>query len=47
MLYGLVMERAEVYQPPSRTRFSGLLGDAEAWVNGPFRARASGDPFCR
>ena len=46
VLYGLVMERAEVYGP-SRTQFSGLLGDAEAWVNGAMGWREPGNLFCR
>ena len=47
VLYGLVMERVEVHAPSERTQFGGLLGDAEAWVNGAMGWRASGDPFCR
>jgi hypothetical protein len=47
VLYGLVMERVEVYQPPTRTRFSGLMGDAEEWVNGAVGWREPGDLFCR
>jgi hypothetical protein len=44
-LYGLVMERVELYDPP-RTQFSGLLGDTEDWVNGMVGWRAAGDRFC-
>ena len=47
VLYGLAMERVEVHAPPQRTRFSGLLGDAEAWVNGATDWREPGDLFCR
>lgn len=47
VLYGLVMERVEVYAPPTRTQFGGLLGDAEAWVNGALGGREPGDLFCR
>ena len=46
VLYGLVMERAEVHDPP-QTTFRGLLGDAEEWVNGAMGWRAPGDLFCR
>jgi hypothetical protein len=45
VLYGLVMERVELYGAP-RTQFSGLLGDAEEWVNGFMHRRAPDDPFC-
>lgn len=44
-LYGLVMERVELYDPP-RTQFSGLLGDTEEWINGMVGWRAVGDRFC-
>ena len=47
ILYGLVMERVEVHAPPTRTQFGGLLGDAEAWVNGALGWREPGDLFCR
>ena len=47
VLYGLVMERVEVYAPPTRTQFGGLLGDAEDWVNGAMGWREPGDLFCR
>ena len=45
VLYGLVMERVELYGAP-RTQYGGLLGDAEEWVNGFMGWRAPGDPFC-
>lgn len=41
------MERVEVYTPPTRTRFGGLLGDAEEWVDGALGWREPGDLFCR
>ena len=44
-LYGLVMERVELYDAP-RTQFSGLLGDTEDWVNDIMGWRAAGDRFC-
>ncbi len=44
-LYGLVMERVELYDAP-RTQFSGLLGDTEDWVNDMMGWRAAGDRFC-
>lgn len=47
VLYGLVMERVEVHAPPQRSQFSGLLGDAEAWLNGAVGWREPGDLFCR
>jgi hypothetical protein len=47
VLYGLVMERVEVHAPPTRTRFGGLLGDAEEWVNGALGGREPGGLFCR
>ena len=47
VLYGLVMERVEVHASPTRTQFGGLLGDAEAWVNGAMGWREPGDLFCR
>lgn len=40
-------ERVEVYAPPARTQFGGLLGDTEEWVNGAVGWREPGDPFCR
>jgi hypothetical protein len=45
VLYGLVMERVDLYGAP-RTQYGGLLGDAEEWVNGYMRWRAPDDPFC-
>ena len=45
VLYGLVMERVELYGAP-RTQYSGLLGNAEEWVNGFMGWRAPDDPFC-
>ena len=47
VLHGLIMERVEVYQPPSRTQFGGMLGEAEAWVNGAVGWREPSAPFCR
>jgi hypothetical protein len=44
-LYDLVMERVELYDP-SRTQFSGLLGDTEDWVTDMMGWRAAGDRFC-
>ena len=45
VLYGLVMERVELYGAP-RTQFSGLLGDTEAWVSDMMGWRTAGDWFC-
>lgn len=45
VLYGLVMERVELYGAP-RTQYSGLLGNAEEWVNGFMGWWTPDDPFC-
>jgi hypothetical protein len=44
-LYGLVMERVELYGGP-RTQYGGLLGNAEEWMSGVMGRRAPDDPFC-